>query len=121
MEPSLAAKIAIVVCVVVTATTVRSCYIPEKDMIGSYISNDREPRAEFPDYGEKLHLLADGTYEAGSLGVGNWRMQGRELQMLEGKHGRIVGYYRSVRRRWIIGPPKIILNSDMGTFYEKVD
>ena len=90
-------------------------------MIGLYISNDREPRAEFPAYGEQLRLLADGKYEAGSLGVGSWRMQGRELQMTEGKPNSLIGYHRSVRRKWIIGAPKIVLNSDMGTFCEKID
>ena len=121
MKPELAARTAVVVCLTLLAIAIRSCYIPERDMVGLYVSNDNEPRAEFPQYGEKLRLLSDRTYERGSLGFGSWQMLGRELLMMEGKMEDMVSYSYSVRRRWIVGPPKIILNSDMLTFYEKVE
>jgi hypothetical protein len=88
--------------------------------VGTYVSNNNEPVLEGPKGIDTLILLENGKYKNRTWGEGHYKISGDKIHFMINYPNGKMNYHSSFSRPYLIGPPQILLNYDLGYFYHKV-
>lgn len=89
-------------------------------MKGTFVSNNTGPIMEGPKSVDTLKLYEDGTFQNNSWGKGTYLINGDEIHFRYSYELGTARYTSSLNRKFLIGSPRIKLNSDLGFYYEKI-
>jgi hypothetical protein len=101
-------------------------YFPASLIDGKYISNNlNQPILEGPNSIDTLFLLKNKTFRNGAWESGTYRIKRNRIDFLynysfnQTVHKGI--FSTIIRRKYFIGKLQIMLNSDLGYYYESSD
>ncbi|MBQ4915595.1 hypothetical protein J8L85_14160 [Maribacter sp. MMG018] len=98
--------------------------LKKSNIIGTYVSTETNPfLTEVPHKSDTLILKADGTFESGFYGIGNYNVNyGILTTEIDWTYEFEMGQarQRTYFNNKVFEKPKIILNSDMNHYYEKI-
>ena len=113
-------RIFLLLVIIIFCLVIWNNFFPKPLVVGTYISNNKEPLLEGPKGIDTLILLENGKYKNRTWGEGYYNIDGSEIHfIIHYPHGEM-NYYSSFSSPYFIGPPQLLLNYDLGYFYRKV-
>jgi hypothetical protein len=98
-------------------------YYPESMVTGEYIYRYRYPSvlAESPHNGDKLLLKENGHFQSDTWGEGTYELRNGRLVLNYHDQMGEASFKTSFNREFFWSKPRIIIDYDLGHYFEKVD
>lgn len=96
-------------------------YFPAWMMTGTFVSNNAEPVLDGPNPKDTLVLFENHTFISGAWGKGEYKVTGYSIKFTYLYSIGTAGFNTHIDRPYFIGTPRIMLNTDLGYYYKKVN
>ncbi|TKC12588.1 hypothetical protein FA048_02935 [Pedobacter polaris] len=115
-------KVIIISFIAIIAISIAYDNLYVKGMIaGKYIYNFSGDQLEGPDKGDHLVLKMNGLFESDTWGKGIYKLTGSRIELNYADEFGDGIYVFTISRRFFWGKPRLVVNKDLGYYFEKTN